>query len=391
MNDQIKNLHYYKSIFAFATLLFIVVACSEQEKEVAPQVAEESTVVHLSARTNGLSITAPTSANWGVVFNVTVVANASASVTVSIPLTSKGKLTGITTQKADSKGNTTFKLSIVDKDKPTEEGLSSHTLSFVSNGVTETATINIAVPVGYTYSDKTGFRKPVSGSNNEKIYNTAQTFVGNSPASLMNGTGDTWVTDCAGGDCDRLSSAYTIYLNYRKDYKNPEIPANSSTTRTSLRSTLSTYLNGNDYANIVTKMASIYKANSSAKAPSGNQNVLTFFGIRGQCKETKDGITKSALSGQKTTQYNYKGGTTKTGSDVRAGMIFEWKSGILTHTGIVSDTYFDSKGVLTKVKVIESNFGSTFSNPGGQIPWERTVNSGREISLPDTKYRFAEY
>jgi hypothetical protein len=399
MKNQIKNSHYYKSIFAFVSLLFIVVACSKQEKEVAPQMAEESTLVHSSARTTGLSVTAPASATWGTSFNVTVVADANASVSVSI--TSNGKLTGETTpKKADSKGNATFKLSVINKDA-TNEGIGNQTLSFVSNGVTREAKINITIPAGYTYSDGTSFRKPTAGSNNEKIYTTALNYVGNSPASLAPVKNvDTWFSDCDGGDGGRLASAYATYRTYRLASKtNPDIPANPSTTRTSLKTTLSTYQNGNDFSIILTKMASIYNSdNSNPKrtAPDGTkeQDVLTFFGIRAQCKETKDRITKSALSGQKVTQYGYNGGTEKTGSSVRAGMIFEYNG--KQHTGIVSDTKFDVKGDLVEIKVIESNYeNSNFCNPqisvSGQTPWERTVTNTRTIKAPFAKYRFAEY
>ncbi len=372
---------------SLACAILFLTSCTKPQDVIT--VAETTRSTEPSALLGAtLSVKIPASANWGVAFEVPVVTTPNTNVIVSLTSSSKGKLTGTTTKKTDANGNTTFKLSVIDKDnvtKVSDEGIGVHTLSFSSNATTKTGTINIKIPAGYSSSTK--FRYKLS-SNQLKILSTANSFVGSSPYSLAPTPDDMWFTDCIGKDGEKLSDAYGIYRTYRlANVKNPEIPANSSTTRTDLWNTLSTYQNGSDFNTIVSKMAAIYKANPNAKAPNKtkDQDVLSFYGIRAQCKETKDRITKSAIS----KQFIYGGGVTKTDADVRAGMIFEWATN--KHTGIILDTYFDSDGKLTKIKVIESNYKGDFKNPEGQIPWDRTVTNSREVTLPDTKYRFADY
>jgi hypothetical protein len=55
------------------------------------------------------------------------------------------------------------------------------------------------------------------------------------------------------------------------------------------------------------------------------------------------------------------------------------------HATIIIAVYWD-KGQPTKLRLAESNWGTGWANPDGQIPWDRTIRIDRTISVSKDYY-----
>lgn len=345
----------------------------------------------------------PSSAVWGQAFYVKV-SGAGSKATIPISLSAgPGALTiGAGTNIADTYGNATIRLSVIQKNN-SQDGIGSNTISIGGN----LKTIQITFPSsGWSWDSK--FRWPITGSTEQKILSEAEKWIGKIMYSKMNdGVIDMWLTDFNSQTSNvNFRAAWNYYKNYRKTSGSVSIPPSGSAARNSMNSYLIEWKtsNGDDVPAILQKMATIYASNSVAtikeststnsitKLREDKQFVLDFFGVMAMCKEFRDRVTKVAVSIQKRypKDATVDAGVLKTGNSIRPGMIFVYKT--LQHTGIIRDVYTDNSGNITKYKVIEANQDSGWFNPIGQPMWARTIKGGtREILISNTDFKIYAY
>lgn len=105
--------------------------------------------------------------------------------------------------------------------------------------------------------------------------------------------------------------------------------------------------------------------------------LLSVLGIRTQCKEFAD---RMVIAGGGTSKRYADMGTARL--DVRPGMYVVWKSN--AHAAIANAVIFDGNG-LPAAQLSEANWGNIWkSNPVGQVPWQRTVQHTRPVSISTT-------
>ncbi|MEI2695035.1 MAG: hypothetical protein V9E90_08190 [Saprospiraceae bacterium] len=276
--------------------------------------------------------------------------------------------------KTDTKGNGIINAKFIDlsiNDNLSEECLGNHTIRIKAGDAT-IITNNISIKIKEGWSDVTGFRHTWT-SNQKAILNESKRILkeGYAPLSIYPISSDKkqiWATDLADNDGERLKNCINCYHDFKN--KNPAISTPDPSTKSKMVKELSpTYSSGNDANLIIERIINRYNGRS---APKTNQEILDYLGIRAQCKETRDRITLKAINVTRT--YN-SGEQITNPKDLRAGMIGDDGT---KHTFIVSAIKWDAKGNVVKIKVIDSNYNTTFNNPGGDIPWERRMRQHEE-------------
>ncbi len=116
--------------------------------------------------------------------------------------------------------------------------------------------------------------------------------------------------------------------------------------------------------------------------PSTDQETMDFLGFRMQCFEWVANIGLRA--GAKSISYSTAGVSNRL--DHRAGMAMFWYTakGGGAHAAIITRIETDASGNPTVYHVAESNYASGWNNPGGAIPWERTIRGDRRITAVAT-------
>jgi len=184
----------------------------------------------------------------------------------------------------------------------------------------------------------------------------------------------TWATDMATGDGGRHRTALTRlktsvdstgYATWVSSGRTV-----SSTVRSGMANDLSSY--GTYAGQIVNRMIALY----AGSVPSTDDATLTFLGYRAQCKEFADrmvsqgGLTARSYSYGSASSYPHPG-------------FYVFNRG--SHAGIARAISFNSSGVPI-IQMIESNWGTGWTNPVGQVPWLRTIAGGRTLTINGAPY-----
>ena len=186
-----------------------------------------------------------------------------------------------------------------------------------------------------------------------------------------------WQTDIAsvpnipGSDGSRMLSAAQTYAAW---YRNPA-GVSLATVKTKMGNTLYTYPAGTVRNALVDRIVARY--NTTRTLPANAENaMLSWLQIRAQCMEF------AMRTGRTCTSYYTAGNKTVPAVDVpyvvRPGMLLY---NLKIHAMVIEAVLF-SGGRVVAVKVAESNNGTGWANPGGQVPWERTIRHGRPINVP---------
>jgi Bacterial pre-peptidase C-terminal domain len=222
------------------------------------------------------------------------------------------------------------------------------------------------------WSSVTGFRK-ADNNVREAIVGAAIATSGQSSgqSSQFEGESDTgsWLTDIAYDDGERMRNAINVYDDW---YKN-EVPYQDY-NEDEIKLEMETAFSDSDYQNAQkTALVERIIAQYNVPVPSNEEETLQYLGIRRQCLEWAMTVAYSAGG-------NYVGYSASSveSKKVRPGMgLYNGRS----HAMIIIDVYNDVNGNPTTLKVAESNYASDWVNPEGQIPWGRTIKTGREVSL----------
>lgn len=206
-----------------------------------------------------------------------------------------------------------------------------------------------------------------------------------SPASIETGTGGvstTWLTEISGGDGARLIAAMKIYrlsgltgvpASGSTVFRNMDTAlTNPNTTSTSLAWAT------NERSQLIARIAAT-RTGWTLTDPATGQAAMTRLGVRAQCKEFADRMVASGGGSNRTYP---SGSAVSSGLDVRPGMyVFRYVNGSAAHAAIANAVVFDAFGGVS-ANLSESNWGGGWnSNPGGQVPWSRTVQHSRTVSI----------
>lgn len=196
-----------------------------------------------------------------------------------------------------------------------------------------------------------------------------------------------WLWDFSDGDGDRHLTAMRTYWAARAVKDGAMAwPATKEATENSMRLSLSTYYNPRQVVQIVqnlivSRIERAYNNNVPAQRgvamPSPTLDMLQY---RAQCKEFAD---RSILAAGGTTQTygTPKIPTPTVGFNARPYMyaFYAPPGSASTHAAIVTGVKFSASGRpsvrITEANINTSRGGMPWSNPGGQIPWERTVGT----------------
>ena len=203
--------------------------------------------------------------------------------------------------------------------------------------------------------------------------------------SFASRAGQHWGVDTDGVDGACMSDAI---VDYHLWYHNQRTRANG-VTLASIRNTMNGRFSKTAYSStskldLVNRIVSVYngKPYPAITIKPNAQEVINFLGFRAQCKEFTDVI--ALASGGRVRTYNSPGVLTT--SNFRPGMALYDGS---THAMIIIDIQWSANGSPTRFRVSEANWGSGWSNPGGQRPWERTTNM-REVAY-SSRYKVVSY
>jgi hypothetical protein len=201
-------------------------------------------------------------------------------------------------------------------------------------------------------------------------------------ASTIGGS-PTWLTDTAGGDGGRIIESMKVWKDWCKTPScGPAVGAPlPATVRALMEAKLTTY-SAADRAAIVSRIGAVYlpwNALPAGDLAARDQGVLTLLGIRAQCKEAADRIVVEA--GGKPKIYS---ASSVTLAEARPGMYAFTTTN--SHAANVKAILWDRAGQPLKIMLGESNWGSGWSNPQGQVPWQRVYTTTR--ITPASGYRF---
>lgn len=109
--------------------------------------------------------------------------------------------------------------------------------------------------------------------------------------------------------------------------------------------------------------------------PGTDQATLDFMGMRTQCFEwvATVGLRAGARS------VSYATAAVARVADHRAGMAMFWYTakGGGAHAAIVTSIELDAQGNPAYYRIAESNWASGWQNPGGAVPWQRSITTRR--------------
>lgn len=201
-----------------------------------------------------------------------------------------------------------------------------------------------------------------------QIVVTANSKIGSfsGQSNIDNSVVPTYKTDISGGDGQRIRDAISIFIKSGRKLNN--------TVKKDMSKKLSTY-NSSDSSKIISRIASIF--GNDKITPSSDEEVLQALFIQQQCKEFVDRIVK--ISGGFPKKYDSSVVSKK---DALKGMLAFKNDN--SHATIIVNVIKDEKGNVVSFDVVDSNFASDFSNPVGDIPWERKV---RKHNVSASKYK----
>ena len=107
----------------------------------------------------------------------------------------------------------------------------------------------------------------------------------------------------------------------------------------------------------------------NGSVPVDDDETLIYLGIQKQCMEWA--MTIAIEAGGASRNYGNPGPLVDI-EDVRPGMGYYRLN---FHAMIIIDVYHDSEGTPTGLRVAGSNWGVGWSNPGGQVPWDRAIGT----------------
>jgi hypothetical protein len=188
-----------------------------------------------------------------------------------------------------------------------------------------------------------------------------------------------WLTDIAGGDGQLMRNAIQIYSNWRTNsqYNIGGLP--------NIRIQMINAFTGSNYDDshkglLVDRIIALDPTSAIddiVQGQSEDEQTLQFLGIQKQCLEWAMTIAHDA--GGSDIYYN-NADQSVSNARVRPGMGYYNISG--GHAMLIVDVKYDNNGNPTKLKVAESNWlPDEWSNPNGQIPWNRTIAVGREVDF----------
>lgn len=201
------------------------------------------------------------------------------------------------------------------------------------------------------WASQTGFRAAETAVQRAVVQRALSQVGQASPPSRLAHSGGGWYTDVASGDGARIRTAFTAYHGWRSG--NPGGTPLSTATNAMHNALSATYVNATHRTQLVNRIIAVYddRLNRGLPVvPQDDQQVLDFLGIRQQCVEWANASVAMLAGG------NYRGHGSTAISDVtqiRPGM------------GLSSGTHF---------------MVSTWSDPIGQRPWERSIGS-REFNV----------
>lgn len=227
-----------------------------------------------------------------------------------------------------------------------------------------------AVAATEGWASQTGFRNAETQIQ-RRVVDAARRQVGQlSPFSTTNGP---WQTDTAGGDGARMRSAIKIYAD-RCYYRTG---CNVANVRSQMFGAFASSAYGsaqkNKMIDRIIEYFNWFKVHYGPPLiPWDDESTLRFFGIRAQCFEwvqtqvrSAGGITKS-----------YSAQAVRDPKLYRPGMGLYRTNG--SHSMVITDIYWDRNGNPTRFRVVDSNYGTGWANPAGDIPWERRIRQREE-------------
>jgi hypothetical protein len=213
----------------------------------------------------------------------------------------------------------------------------------------------------------------------KNIVQRASAASGSSGRSII---GSPWLTDAAGGDGGRMLMAIQRYVNWTRA-RAPK--ASQADIERQMANDLAQTYNSTQQSQFVARIKArtvIYAPNFNGPLPgppTTDQGALDYLGIQKQCKEWADSLVQ-AVGGR---TFAYANSAAVSSTNARPGMgLYKLDS---THAALIIDIYWKN-GIAYLFQLAEANMGSGWpQNPPGQVPWERTVRTDRQISLSGYK------
>ena len=233
-----------------------------------------------------------------------------------------------------------------------------------------------ASQTNYHYAD-TDIRRAIVKAANANIGHSS------GQSTICQRTDACWLTDTAGGDGERMRNAIQIYHAWSVS-TDPNKPEESEIKANMTNAFAESYYGDYEKGLLVQRIIDQHDSWNWNNHPviQDDDQTLEFMGIRKQCLEWA--MATAIDAGGKAKNYHNCGNLSM--SDVRPGLGYYYfdANGNGWHAMIIIDVYYDGTGIPKKLRVAESNWASNWTNPIGDIPWERTIAS-RIIDLPDTK------
>jgi hypothetical protein len=191
--------------------------------------------------------------------------------------------------------------------------------------------------------------------------------------------GTPWLTDTDGGDGQRMRNAIGIYHDWfihSQDHRTvPESVRDRMYVALGAGADSEEGYSATDKDALINRTIEQYnrlaQERGTVSIPDDDNETLQFLGIQKQCIEWNSSI--ALASGGQARGYNSPDVTVAAPSDYRPGMALLRNN---SHAMLITDILWDSAGNPVQFRVVEANAGDdVWSNPIGEIPWDRTVRS----------------
>lgn len=186
----------------------------------------------------------------------------------------------------------------------------------------------------------------------------------------------TWLTDTAGNDGTRMRAATNRYYNWY--WANPQ----TRVALAQIKTTMKADFNGSLYdaprkQSLVDEIVRVYDAavvrnRVRVQPPATDQAMMGFLGVRKQCLEWA--VSIALASGGQARGYNSPGVAL---ANQRPGMMLVKPN--IPHAGLIVE--MRKVNGITQYRLAEANAGGGWINPIGMIPWQRTVQNVRWVTL----------
>jgi hypothetical protein len=134
-------------------------------------------------------------------------------------------------------------------------------------------------------------------------------------------------------------------------------------------------------ADRIIQMYEMHASLGKVVPPTGKQDTLDFIQARQMCLEWAVTIAINA--------HGLAKGYATTGSKAISPGLYRPGMGLYQmdhqHAMLIVDIYWDKSGQPQSFRVAEANYGKGWQNPGGMVPWERTVQNTR-VKPPGTDH-----